>query len=124
MSGETERINRSAVVLAREAAGQRAVVLGAIGPLGIRIGPFGETSVAEALGAFARQVTGLLEGGVDGFIVETFSDVEELRAAVSAVQGLSDLPIVAQMTVGEDGRTHYGTDPVTFGAEPRRWRWT
>lgn len=117
MSGETERINRSAVVLAREAAGQRAVVLGAIGPLGIRIEPFGETSVAEALGAFARQVTGLLEGGVDGFIVETFSDVEELRAAVSAVRGLSDLPIVAQMTVGEDGRTHYGTDPVTFGAE-------
>ena len=58
---------------------------------------------------------GLLDGGVDGFIIETFADLEELRAAVQAVRGLSDLPIVAQMTVGEDGRTAYGTDPETFG---------
>jgi methionine synthase I (cobalamin-dependent)/5,10-methylenetetrahydrofolate reductase len=115
LSDDTERINAAAVRLAKEAAGTRAAVLGAIGPLGIRIEPFGETSVGEATTAFARQVTGLLEGGVDGFILETFSDVEELRAAVTAVRGLSQLPIVAQMTVGEDGRSHYGTDPLTFG---------
>jgi homocysteine S-methyltransferase len=114
---ETERLNELAARLAREASGDRAAVLGAIGPLGIRIEPFGETAVAEAVGAFARQVVGLLEGGVDGFILETFSDVEELRAAVVAIRGLSDLPIVAQMTVGEDGRSHYGTDPVTFGPQ-------
>jgi methionine synthase I (cobalamin-dependent)/5,10-methylenetetrahydrofolate reductase len=117
MSDDTERINAMAVTLARDAAGDRAAVLGAIGPLGVRIEPFGETSIIEAIGGFARQVTGLLEGGVDGFILETFSDVEELRAAVQAVRGLSDLPIVAQMTVGEDGRTHYGTDPLAFGPE-------
>jgi methionine synthase / methylenetetrahydrofolate reductase(NADPH) len=117
LSDETERINAAAVRLARDAAGDRAVVLGAIGPLGIRIEPFGETSVIEAVGGFARQAAGLLEGGVDGFILETFSDVEELRAAVEAVRGLSDLPIVAQMTVGEDGRTHYGTDPSAFGPQ-------
>ncbi len=115
LADETERINTAAAALARDAAGDRAAVLGAIGPLGIRIEPFGETSVAEAVAAFARQAVGLLEGGVDGFILETFSDVEELRAAVDAVRGLSDLPIVAQMTVGEDGRTHYGTDPSVFG---------
>lgn len=117
LADETEHINAAAARIAREAAGERAAVLGAIGPLGIRIEPFGETSVVEAIGGFARQVSGLLEGGVDGFILETFSDVEELRAAVHAVRGLSDLPIVAQMTVGEDGRTHYGTDPATFGPE-------
>ena len=58
---------------------------------------------------------GLLAGGVDGFLCETFSDVEELRAAVEAIKSVSDLPIIAQMTVGEDGRTHYGTAPSAFG---------
>ncbi len=115
LAAETEAINEAAARLAREAAGDRAAVVGAIGPLGIRIEPFGETSVEEARAAFARQVTGLLAGGVDGFLLETFSDVEELRAAVDAVHGLSDLPIIAQMTVGEDGRTQYGTAPSTFG---------
>ncbi|TFG43296.1 MAG: bifunctional homocysteine S-methyltransferase/methylenetetrahydrofolate reductase [Gemmatimonadales bacterium] len=115
LSDDTEAINEAAARLAREAAGERASVVGAIGPLGIRIEPFGETSVEEAQAAFARQATGLLAGGVDGFLLETFSDVEELRAAVTAVRRLSDLPIIAQMTVGEDGRTHYGTAPSTFG---------
>jgi methionine synthase I (cobalamin-dependent)/5,10-methylenetetrahydrofolate reductase len=115
LADDTETINEAAARLAREAAGDRACVVGAIGPLGIRIEPFGETSVAEAQAAFARQAAGLLAGGVDGFLLETFSDVEELRAAVQAVRGISDLPIIAQMTVGEDGRTHYGTAPSAFG---------
>ncbi len=58
---------------------------------------------------------GLLAGGVEGIILETFSDVEELRAAFNAVRGKSNIPVFAQMTVGTDGKTHYGTDPVTFG---------
>ncbi|HRZ08317.1 MAG TPA: bifunctional homocysteine S-methyltransferase/methylenetetrahydrofolate reductase [Gemmatimonadales bacterium] len=115
LAADTEAINEAAARLAREAAGDRAAVVGAIGPLGIRIEPFGETSVAEARAAFARQAAGLLAGGVDGFLLETFSDVEELRAAVDAIHGISDLPIIAQMTVGEDGRTQYGTAPSAFG---------
>ena len=115
LADETERINREAAKLARVAAGTRAAVVGAIGPLGIRIEPFGETSVDEARADFGRQVAGLLEGGVDGFILETFSDVDELRAAFEAVRARSDLPIIAQMTIGEDGRTHYGTEPAAFG---------
>lgn len=115
LGGDTERINRVAAELARTAAGGRAAVVGAIGPLGIRIEPFGETSMAEARGDFTRQATGLLEGGVDGFILETFSDVEELRAALEAVRALTDLPVIAQMTIGTDGRTHYGTEPSVFG---------
>jgi methionine synthase I (cobalamin-dependent)/5,10-methylenetetrahydrofolate reductase len=115
LAPDTERINRAAAELARKAAAGRAAVVGAIGPLGLRIEPFGETSREEAQADFARQAQGLLDGGVDGFILETFSDVEELRAAFAAVRSLSDLPIIAQMTVGTDGRTHYGTAPSTFG---------
>jgi methionine synthase / methylenetetrahydrofolate reductase(NADPH) len=117
LAAETERINTAAAGLARDAAGDEAAVIGAVGPLGIRIEPFGETSVAEARDAFARQITGLLAGGVSGFVLETFSDVAELGAAIHAIRGLCDLPIIAQMTVGTDGKTHYGTDPVTFGPE-------
>jgi methionine synthase I (cobalamin-dependent)/5,10-methylenetetrahydrofolate reductase len=117
LAGETERINAEAARLAREAAGDRAAVLGAIGPLGIRVEPFGEMSLEEARAMYERQARGLLEGGVQGFILETFSDVAELGAALQAVRGCSDLSIIAQMTVGTDGKTHYGTDPAVFGPE-------
>jgi homocysteine S-methyltransferase len=115
LADDTEKINRAAAEVARSAAGSRVSVVGAIGPLGIRIEPFGETSVAEAQADFRRQARGLLDGGVDGFILETFSDVEELRAALAAVRELSDLPVIAQMTIGTDGRTHYGSEPAAFG---------
>ncbi len=117
LADDTERINMAAAVLAREAAGDRAAVVGAIGPLGVRLEPFGELSVAEAREAFARQARGLLDGGVSGFILETFSDVQELRAALEAVRAICDLPVIAQMTVGTDGKTHYGTEPAVFGPE-------
>ncbi|MGH7658807.1 MAG: bifunctional homocysteine S-methyltransferase/methylenetetrahydrofolate reductase, partial [Gemmatimonadales bacterium] len=115
LAPETETINQAAARIAREAGGARTAVLGAIGPLGIRIEPFGETAIEEACAAFTRQAAGLISGEVDGFILETFSDVEELAAAVTAVRSLTDLPIIAQMTVGEDGKTAYGTDTATFG---------
>jgi homocysteine S-methyltransferase len=115
LAAETERINEAAARLAREAAGNRAAVVGAIGPLGVRIEPFGELGVTEAREAFVRQVNGLLAGGVDGFVLETFSDMDEIRAAFEAVRSRSDLPVVAQMTVGTDGKTYFGTEPATFG---------
>ncbi|HET7427099.1 MAG TPA: bifunctional homocysteine S-methyltransferase/methylenetetrahydrofolate reductase [Gemmatimonadales bacterium] len=117
LAAETERINAEAARLAREAAGERAAVLGAIGPLGVRVEPFGELSLEEARAMYERQVRGLLDGGAQGFILETFSDVAELGAALHAVRGVTDLPIIAQMTVGTDGKTHYGTDPLVFGPE-------
>jgi len=112
----TEEINRAAVALAREAARGRAKVCGAMGPLGIRIEPWGPTSRDEAVELFRRQAQGLLEGGVDGFVLETFSDVSELQCALQAVRSLADLPVVAQMTVGQDGKTSYGTDARHLGA--------
>ncbi len=113
LADQTEEINKAAAELARE-GGRSASVLGAIGPLGIRIEPFGPTSRQEALDLFKRQVKGLLDGGVDGFVLETFSDLDEVKAAFHAVRELSDLPVVAQMTVGDDGRTVYGTDVETI----------
>lgn len=107
---QTEEINAAAASLARKAAGDHASVTGAIGPLGIRIEPWGPTSLDEATSFFRRQVVGLLEGGVDGFVLETFSDLSEIECAVRAVRAECDLPIVAQMTVGQDAKTQFGTD--------------
>src|SRR5438309_7626205 len=121
LADETEQINRTAAELARAASAGRASVVGAIGPLGVRLEPFGALSREEACAHFSRQVKGLLAGGVDGFILETFSDVEELHAALRAVQGLSDLPVIAQMTIGDDGLTHYGTAPETFAKQLAEW---
>jgi methionine synthase / methylenetetrahydrofolate reductase(NADPH) len=110
LADRTEEINAVAAGLAREAAGQHTAVAGAIGPLGIRIEPWGPTSLDEAVTFFRRQVTGLLEGGVEGFVLETFADLSEISCAIRAVRLESDLPIFAQMTVGQDGKTAYGTD--------------
>lgn len=115
LADDTERLNTAAAVVAREAADGRAAVVGAIGPLGVRLEPFGETAVSEAEAAFARQAAGLVAGGVDGFILETFSDLEEARAALTGIRRVSRLPIVVQMTVGQDGRTAYGSEPEAFG---------
>ena len=90
--------------------GTPASVVGAIGPLGIRIEPWGPTGLEEAIAFFRRQVVGLLEGGVDGFVLETFADLSEIDCALQAVRAETDLPVVAQMTVGQDAKTAYGTD--------------
>ena len=121
LADQTEAVNRTAAELARGAAGSRASVTGAIGPLGIRIEPFGPTARDEAVEYFKRQARGLLDGGVDGFILETFSDLEELHAAYRAVRGLCDLPVVAQMTIAEDGKTSYGTDVEKIARALTEW---
>ena len=108
LEDRTEEINEKAAHLARDASAGRAVVVGAIGPLGIRIEPWGPTARAEATAFFERQVNGLLAGGVDGFILETFSDLNEIDCAFTAVRKLSDIPVIAQMTLGQNGKTVYG----------------
>lgn len=79
-----EVINYQAAKLAREAAADKAWVAGSIGPLGIRIEPWGKTSVEEAEAAFSEQASGLLAGGVDLFILETFFDLNEIHQAIKA----------------------------------------
>ncbi|MGB7202849.1 MAG: bifunctional homocysteine S-methyltransferase/methylenetetrahydrofolate reductase [Pyrinomonadaceae bacterium] len=107
-------INIAAVKVAREAAGERVFVAGAVGPLGLRIEPYGPTSFDEAKDMFKEQVEALLDGGVDLFILETFSELQAIEQAIRAVRELSDLPIVAQMTIQMDGNTTFGTTPATF----------
>jgi homocysteine S-methyltransferase len=111
---EVEAINARAAEIARGVARETASVAGAIGPLGIRIEPYGPTSVDEAEAHFREQAEGLLSGGVDLFVLETFGDLAEIQAAVRAVRAICDLPIVAQMVIKEDGSTALGTDAALF----------
>jgi methionine synthase / methylenetetrahydrofolate reductase(NADPH) len=117
LDDHTVEINRAAAGLALAAANGRAFVLGSVGPLGIRIEPWGPTSADEAQAHFAVQVRGLLEGGVHGFVLETFADPTELAAAYRAVREQCDFPVIAQMTVGEDGKTIYGTPADALARE-------
>ena len=121
LADKTEEINQRAVELARRAAGGIASVVGAIGPLGVRIEPLGPTARDEAQQYYGSQVTGLLEGGVDGFVLETFSDLNELEQAFKAVRDRSDAPVFCQITVGEDGHTSYGTSPEDAATELDSW---
>ena len=114
IADKTHAINLQGARIARHAAREHTYVAGAIGPLGIRIEPWGKTGVDEAEGFFSEQVQALLEGEVDLFVLETFRDVNEIAAAIRAVRSLSDLPIVAQVTTEEDGNTLDGTPPESF----------
>jgi methionine synthase I (cobalamin-dependent)/5,10-methylenetetrahydrofolate reductase len=110
-------INVQGAAIARQAAGGSAYVAGAIGPLGVRIEPWGKIGVDEARGYFREQAEALVEGGVDLFMLETFRDVNEIGAAIDAVRSVTDLPIVAQMTTEEDGNTLDGTPPERFAPD-------
>jgi homocysteine S-methyltransferase len=111
LENKLREINIAGARLAREAAGEDVFVAGAIGPLDLRIEPYGPTSFDEAKEMFAEQIAALLQGGVDLFVLETFSDLSEIRQAIRAVRELCDLPIVAQMTIQTDGKTVFGASP-------------
>jgi homocysteine S-methyltransferase len=121
LEDKTFEINHAGARIAREAAGDRAFVAGAIGPLGIRIEPYGPTSLEEAKAIFREQAEGLVEGGVDLIVLETFSDLAEIQQALLAVRSLCDLPVVAQMTIQTDGSTSYGTSPELLANQLDEW---
>ena len=117
LEDEVAEINRAAARLAREVAGEELFVAGSIGPLGVRLEPYGPTSREEARAAFRGQAEALAEGGVDLFLLETFSDLAELREAVEGCREAADLPVVAQMTIQPDGETSYGDRPADIARE-------
>ncbi|MFV1959959.1 MAG: homocysteine S-methyltransferase family protein, partial [Planctomycetota bacterium] len=122
LAERTEEFNERAAILAREAAGDRACVAGSAGPLGIRIEPWGPTSVEEARALFRRQAEGLRAGGVDAFLLETFGDLSEVHAAMEAMRDVApELPLIVQMTVDRSGCSLYGTPPEIFGARLHAW---
>lgn len=104
-------LNQAGVRLARRAAGRDAYVAGAIGPLGIHLGPDDPAATRQAERWFCEQAVALAEGGVDLFVLETFRSLDEVSAAIRAVLSVSGLPIVAQMTTDETGLTPDGASP-------------
>lgn len=108
LAGEVEQINRAGVRLAQEAAQGSVLVAGSMGPLGVDLVGHGPITSEEVRGVFEEQAKALVEAGVDLLILETFSDTQELLLAIQAAAGLGDVPIVAQMTVGESHETIYG----------------
>ncbi|HSY91796.1 MAG TPA: bifunctional homocysteine S-methyltransferase/methylenetetrahydrofolate reductase [Candidatus Binatus sp.] len=123
LADKVRDINRAGVRLAREAAKSFDVwVAGSVGPLGTRIEPLGKTSFQEAREAFRAQIEVLAESGVDLLILETFGYLEEIHQAMLAARDVSaKLPIVAQVTIDEDGNCLDGSDPQTFVSRLEEW---
>ncbi|HEU5452104.1 MAG TPA: bifunctional homocysteine S-methyltransferase/methylenetetrahydrofolate reductase [Terriglobales bacterium] len=116
-------INLAGAQVAREAAKAfSGWVAGSVGPLGIRIEPLGKTSFDEARASFTEQIAALVEGGVDLVILETFGYLEELRQALRAAREVSpNLPVIAQVTIDEDGNCLDGASPESFAAKLADW---
>ena len=117
LADKLDAINFQAAKIAREVAGDNAWVCGSIGPLGNRIEPMGKITREEAEAAFTEQASALLAGGVDVLDFETFVDENELELAIKAARKLTDKPIIASMTLSEDGCTIYGTNIETITAK-------
>lgn len=117
---EAVEINTAAVQIARRAAGPQKYVLGNIGPSGNFLQPLGTLTAAELKKAFAAQAKALLAGGVDGFIIETMTALDEISVAIEAVKAVCDLPLFASMAFDRaaDGfRTMMGVDVDTAVAK-------
>ena len=123
LADKVRDINLAGARLAREAAKSFDVwVAGSVGPLGTRIEPLGKTSFEEARQAFRDQITALVEGGVDLLMLETFGYLEELHQAMLAAKDVgAGLPLVAQVTIDEDGNCLDGSDPETFAPKLAEW---
>ena len=115
LSARVREINLRGAKLARdvrETMGRDVFVLGSLGPLGKYLAPLGSIAPEDARAAFLEQAEGLLEGGVDAFVVETFSDLIEMRLAVEAIRAITDLPIVTQVAFTQDHVTFLGHTPT------------
>jgi methionine synthase / methylenetetrahydrofolate reductase(NADPH) len=123
LADKVHEINVAGARLARTAAKSFDVwVAGAVGPLGIRIEPLGKTSFEEARAAFREQIAALAEGGVDLIVLETFGYIEELHQAILAARDVAaKLPLVAQVTIDEDGNCLDGSTPETFTPRIEEW---
>lgn len=117
LEGKAFELNRSAAELSKRAAGDRALVLGSVGPTGKMV-MMGEASALEVFNGFLEQVKGLAEGGADGIVIETMTDPEEARLAIEAARKVSGMDIACTFTFtrNQDGayRTIMGTDVEAY----------
>jgi homocysteine S-methyltransferase len=111
LESQVGEVNAAAAGIAREVAGDELFVAGSVGPIGVRLEPYGATARDEAREAFREQAAALAEAGVDLFLLETFSDLEEIRQAIEGCRAAADLPVVAQVTIQPNGETTYGDQP-------------
>jgi homocysteine S-methyltransferase len=114
-AGEVLRFNRRAAQVAREArdvSGRDVLVAGSVGPLGSPTGEVEQATDAEVRAAFREQIDALLEGGVDLFVLETFGSLRTLLAAVEEARAASTIPVIAEMTFGEELIAADGTTPA------------
>lgn len=118
LEGKVHEINVAGAQLAKKAAEGKALVAGSVGPLGVQIEPLGKLSFDEAKELFREQLKGLIEGGVDLIILETFTIVAELNQAIRATRELdTSIPIIAQVTVNDDGNLLNGGTLESFIAD-------
>ncbi len=112
---EVVRINRAGVELAKRvvaASFKDVLIAGDVGPLGVRIAPFGRVKPEEARAVFAEQIKALTEAGADLIVIETMTDLYEIQEAIKAAQQVCTLPVVASVTFTRDDRTLLGDDPT------------
>jgi methionine synthase I (cobalamin-dependent)/5,10-methylenetetrahydrofolate reductase len=125
LESQTAELNKVGARLARAVADEAAkpvLVAGSVGPLGVRIEPFGPTSRDEARETFREQMQALKDGGADVFLLETFSDLHEIEQAILAARDVSKtMPIIAQMTIGADGLTPFGATPEDIARSLDAW---
>ncbi|MFW7379632.1 MAG: bifunctional homocysteine S-methyltransferase/methylenetetrahydrofolate reductase [Oligoflexus sp.] len=120
---QTYEINRNAARIAKECIQDQGFVAGSMGPLGVRIEPWGPTSFDEAKQAFKTQAQGLVDGGIDVFSLETFGDLSELQQAILACREVApEIPIMAQVTIGLDGNLPVGTPYDWAVTKLREWK--
>src|SRR5574338_1529747 len=115
LEDHVSQINRASVDLAKRvvaASFKEVLVAGDVGPLGVRIAPFGRVQPEQARAAFAEQIQALADAGADLIVIETFSDLYEIQEAIKAAREVCDLPVVASVTFTRDDRTLLGDDPV------------
>jgi homocysteine S-methyltransferase len=123
LEGRVREINRRGVRVAREAreiSGETVFVAGSIGPVDQPLQPFGALSLRDVREAFREQAEALVEGGVDLFVLETFSDLAEITEAILAVKETTDLPLIAQMTFDDHGQISSGGTPAEVVAALER----
>lgn len=109
-----EEMNRKLVALSKEAAkGTNALVAGELTMTGEQLYPLGDLMFEDLVDVYKEQAKIIAEAGADLFVVETMMSLQECRAAVLAIREVCDLPVMVSLTYNEDGRTLYGTDPVT-----------
>lgn len=122
LDGQAYQVNRRAAELAKEAAGDRALVAGSIGPLGRLALTLGQVTYDDAVEQFATQAQALLDGGVDLFQIESFSDLVEVHAAIEGVRRWSDRPIFVTLSFDTGGKTLVGITPMLAARDLTDWK--